>query len=157
MCDVHCICRQQQSSSHFSDRRSSSAFNTRCDDQHLYAWFNKVHNTSPEAMAIYCDPFEFNYARASIKRCQIKCNITHLFLLLLKLSQQPFAAWIVDRMEFANRASVAVILATLEVYAMLYHAMHDVRNTANARMVHASAHKDGMAATALCVSIFNNH
>lgn len=56
-------------------------------------------------------------------------------------------------MEFVNRVNVVVIQAMLEIYAINCHVIHVVLNTANARMVHASAHKDGMAGIARCVSI----
>lgn len=56
-------------------------------------------------------------------------------------------------MEFVSPENAVVIRAMWEIYAINYHAMHVVPNMANAKMVHAFAHKDGMAAIARCVSI----
>lgn len=67
---------------------------------------------------------------------------------------QPFVAWTVDQMEFVNPVNAAVILAMLEIYAINCLVIHVVLNMANAKTEHASARKDGMAATAHCVSIF---
>lgn len=56
-------------------------------------------------------------------------------------------------MVYANRANVAVILATWAAYAINFHVMRDAPNMANARTAHAFARKDGTDVTVHCVSI----
>lgn len=56
-------------------------------------------------------------------------------------------------MAFAKQENVAVIPAMLEICAINCLVIHDALNMDNVKTALASAHKDGMADTALCVSI----